>query len=289
MKSGLNYAKRDLSGHKRSHSGHRPAPSGFTLIELLVVIAIIAILAALLLPALAKAKEQGRSARCLSNLHQIYVALMMYADDHEDTLHHTPGGGIPNGGQWTSNPRSTIPLSPDNGDAYWGLAYAKYMGSGRGVFRCPSARTVDEWHDTGLYYPSSFWENSTYGINGFLIDSADPKIPSPRRISSFKYPSTTLAVQDAAEQKMEGPDDSIGLFPGKSSILTQWIGTPEPHGGLSGSLYNGYKFEWEYYRHNKQCNVLFLAGNVTKVRFTGFNVGIDYRHYTGERPLNPVP
>ena len=60
-------------------------PSAFTLIELLVVIAIIALFAALLLPALPKSKSQTLSVRCQSNLRQLNLALLGYANDHHDS------------------------------------------------------------------------------------------------------------------------------------------------------------------------------------------------------------
>jgi prepilin-type N-terminal cleavage/methylation domain-containing protein len=195
---------------------------GFTLIELLVVIAIIAILAGLLLPALARAKEEGRKARCLSNQRQIHIAVMMYADDNNDAIHALPGvaGGdpeIPNDGQWTANPAATVMLDQNTNLAYWGVAYAPYIGGfgSRAVFRCPTAKQVDFWYDdtSRPHYPPDFWLNSTYGTQQYLTARYNSTGPAHTKLSSLLNPQTTIFCQDAAEQRMEGRTTAWACFP----------------------------------------------------------------------------
>jgi hypothetical protein len=74
---------------------------------------------------------------------------------------------------------------------------------------------------------------------------------------------------------MEGAEDSIGLWPGRREILEQW------RKGLA-DLYPGVKLEFEWYRHNRLCNTLWVAGNVSSLKFNGVDKGVDYRWYTGE-------
>ena len=121
--------------HYERAQGRRRSRTAFTLIELLVVVAIIAILAAMLLPALARAKQKAYRSTCLSNLHQIGVAFSVYLDEFQDRFPDRrdlkttlPGGYKP----WTTWPAS----DPRAG---WALLVLTNQGARDPLWSCPAA------------------------------------------------------------------------------------------------------------------------------------------------------
>jgi prepilin-type N-terminal cleavage/methylation domain-containing protein/prepilin-type processing-associated H-X9-DG protein len=154
----------------------RPA-TGFTLIELLVVIAIIAILAAILFPVFAQAREKARQATCLSNLKQLGLATTMYAQDCDETL-----------------------LPAQTGTLRWPQLLAPYTKS-RGFVLCPTARysapiatgltyadTINDPVGPGGFNDYYYGLYPSYGFNYAYLS------PSPTCPDAFDSPSAACAA-----------------------------------------------------------------------------------------------
>lgn len=161
-----------------------PLPRAFTLIELLVVIAIIAILAAMLLPALSKAKEKAKTTVCLGNLKQWGFATQLFASEHEDKLppDGTPNGMSPDHGWYSDLPR-TINL-PTYHEMPWRTNAA--IDVGRSIWICPS--NPRRSNGNNLFH---------YCLNAHVNDAGtDNGIGRQIRLSKIPSPSSTVWLFD---------------------------------------------------------------------------------------------
>lgn len=122
----------------------RAARQGFTLIELLVVIAIIAILAAMLLPVLGKAKTKGEGVQCMNNTKQLTLAWLLYADEHTDWLLACQNGVNPNRPNWIQGQLDYSPV-PANYDPAVNIMTSPmwpYTGKSPAIFKCPADKAM---------------------------------------------------------------------------------------------------------------------------------------------------
>jgi len=177
---------------------------GFTLIELLVVIAIIAILAAILFPVFARAREAGRKTTCASNLRQIGLAILMYVSDYDDSFPNTGDTMLWMGRRWRWPLQPYLaysarrdPLDPANPNLS--------SGSGNHILICPSDATAPRaWDSTSYAYSAAFYH-------------------TPAQINAMTTPDLYSATTFGCVVQTQ----SDVLYPSRKAMCSEWLSNHE--------------------------------------------------------------
>src|SRR5438445_3156976 len=213
----------------------RPPHRGFTLIELLVVMAIIVILAAMLFPIFAQAREKARQTTCLANLKQIGTAAQMYAQDYDERL---PG----------------TELGAGEGEYHWIEMLAPYMKN-RDLFNCPSAgmKTLCQPNGVTPEFTYNYAMNDIHDPNGRSIGAAF------QPLAAITYPSDTLYIVDGWPVATE---TAAGAYPERHEI--GWVPTTygAPRGGYHQRDPAVNPYDDGNGRHTGSMNFLAADGHV---------------------------
>ncbi len=232
---------------------------GFTLIELLVVIAIIAILAAILFPVFAKAREKARQTSCLSNVKQLVLGLLMYAQDYDEKF------PTYNWGEGS--------LGQTNSCTWWGGIYA-YVKNGQ-IYSCPSNGRPGTWGTFGIWLnfagpPFNAADfNLDYGYSE-LIGNAGGGL----RMARLKYPAETVILADCQSSWIGGYWSDPWPFRAFLRRIAECTGNTG-----CGCAPNDAIFNQDEAPHNNGSNIGFCDGHV---KWFGFN---NIRTITGGGPL----
>jgi prepilin-type N-terminal cleavage/methylation domain-containing protein/prepilin-type processing-associated H-X9-DG protein len=238
----------------------------FTLVELLVVIAIIAILAALLLPALSRAKAQARSTTCKNHLRQMGLALQMFVNDH--------GNAYP---LWIDHDdiSSNGPRDVNGGDAYWWAKLAAYypVKWTNTAYHCPGYKgAIATGFEPGSKRPGTAFGSYAYNAYGVFRPGMGrgPQNPNlglgpPLRLGVSQGVVQTLST--VAEVRVRVPSDMLAVA--DSRFLSLQV-NGEPGGsdaldcGLTwlGTINRG---AFDPSRHGKTYNVLFCDGHISGI------------------------
>lgn len=233
----------------------------FTLVELLVVIAIIAILAAMLLPALQQSRARGQAAACVNNLKQLGLGIFQYGSDYDDYLVLPIAVTYPDTPRWTFLLMGPNPADPAN-PYQSGLQHTQGKYASAKLFRCPAAAyPVDLTGRVSLSSAgndetrsASWWKKySFYGMNWFLRPQADDKTNCTVKFHQLRNPSRKIVLADTYSSQTSNMSFDENFEYGNSRFQTNYtaknIGNPAA-------------------RHNGAVNTAQLDGSVKANKVT---------------------
>jgi prepilin-type N-terminal cleavage/methylation domain-containing protein/prepilin-type processing-associated H-X9-DG protein len=228
-------------------SGYRRSRHGFTLIELLVVIAIIAILAAILFPVFAQAREKARQTACLSNLKQIGLGLQMYAQDYDETL---PSSWMNNGPAGPGgDPGMSTAATPSN---TWQWMILPYIKNDQ-VYICPSNRFNARqnlrpiWNGTpAVSAPLNYVPNRSV-IKQLKLDGLS-------RLAALDRPAESIAIVENRSRWADATWFHACRAMDANNIMRNWTAAGQPAEAFSPG--EGY-----LQGHAKMSNFIFADGH----------------------------